>query len=316
MSKFSACPVFRLIGSAEEEIRYFWQSVVPCLVAKGLVIGRLVVSGDSVPSRHDGAVIVVMADSLRPLAELCSHCDLVFVTAAPGEKNGAGGTADFVPGDFMPDPEAAVAYLLGRAQEHADAREVWGCILIGGRSSRMGSPKHLITHSDGRTWLERNLEILEKRLDGVAISGRGEIPAGLKQYPRIPDVPDVQGPLSGILALQRWQPDVSWLVLACDLPAISVATIDWLCEGRRVGSWARIPKIMGRDRGEPLLARYEPQCAPLFEEMSRSGRFSLHPITGCDKVELVDVPASLQQSWRNVNTPDELEVYLKGGSVC
>ena len=39
----------------------------------------------------------------------------------------------------------------------ADNGPVWGCVLIGGRSRRMGRPKHLI-EAGGCSWLERTVQ--------------------------------------------------------------------------------------------------------------------------------------------------------------
>ena len=109
---------------------------------------------------------------------------------------------------------------------------VWGCVLIGGNSSRMGMPKHLIEHN-GSTWLEIAVGKLREKVDNVVISGKGAVPASLAAVPVVQDVPELKGPLAGVLAIVRWKPDVSWLVTACDLPDLELEALDWLLSMRR-----------------------------------------------------------------------------------
>ncbi|HBT96513.1 MAG TPA: hypothetical protein DEB25_02130, partial [Desulfobulbaceae bacterium] len=48
---------------------------------------------------------------------------------------------------------------------------LWGCLLIGGKSSRMGRPKHLLPLADGSLWLERAAALLRPRVVGLALVG-------------------------------------------------------------------------------------------------------------------------------------------------
>ena len=72
---------------------------------------------------------------------------------------------------------------------------VWGCVLIGGRSSRMGVPKHLL-EQNGRTWIERTVAILRQQVEQVVIAGSGDLPAVLANLPRVDDVSGLGGPLA------------------------------------------------------------------------------------------------------------------------
>ncbi|NIA21818.1 MAG: NTP transferase domain-containing protein, partial [Anaerolineaceae bacterium] len=68
-----------------------------------------------------------------------------------------------------------------------DVPPVFGAVLIGGRSTRMGRPKHLI-RCDGTTWLERTVRLLEQVTAQVVILGAGQVPPGLAQTVRLADV--------------------------------------------------------------------------------------------------------------------------------
>ena len=182
---------------------------------------------------------------------------------------------------------------------------VWGCILIGGKSRRMGRPKHLIER-DGATWLEHAVHKLAPLVDQVVISGQGLLPDSLAALPRIPDGPGLAGPLAGILSVMRWQPAVSWLVMGCDQPDVQVESLQWLLESRRPGIHAILPDLEDDGRIEPLLAWYDYRCRLPLEEIATSGFLRISRLAGRPGVQHFQPPVHLRPSWRNVNTPSEL----------
>ena len=186
---------------------------------------------------------------------------------------------------------------------------VYGCVLIGGRSTRLGTPKHLLKR-EGKTWLERTVEILQQVTEQTVIVGDGELPANLRDCIRLYDVPEVDGPMAGILAAMRWAPQASWLVAACDLPNLSVQALRWLLEARRPGVWATLPKLPNRKHFEPLLAHYDFRSRLLLERMAQQRSFSFDLLASSPKVITVTPPAELASAWVNINTPEQLHDYL------
>ena len=187
----------------------------------------------------------------------------------------------------------------------ADHAPVWGCVLIGGRSRRMGRPKHLI-EQDGRCWLERTVELLGQCVGRVVIAGPGAVPATLAGIEHLADAAGVAGPLAGILAAFRAHPGVSWLVAACDLPDMEVGALEWLLACRAPGVVAVLPDLAGDGRIEPLLAYYDDNCAHLLEAMASNGQRRMNRLRAAAGVITPQPPAHLRGSWRNVNTPEEL----------
>ncbi|MEN8198509.1 MAG: molybdenum cofactor guanylyltransferase [Thermodesulfobacteriota bacterium] len=185
-----------------------------------------------------------------------------------------------------------------------------GCLLIGGRSSRMGWPKHLIKGVNGLTWLENTLSLLDSFTSEIVLSGAGEIPAGLDSLVRLPDLPDVQGPLTGILAAMRHRPDVAWLLLACDMPNVTEEALAWLVGTRRQDSWGTVPRLKEDGFVEPLLALYEPRAGEYFEELRRAGIFRISMVAKKAHISTPLVPPSLVRAWSNINTPEELSQSL------
>ena len=182
---------------------------------------------------------------------------------------------------------------------------VWGCVLIGGESRRMGRPKHLIEQG-GLTWLEIAVSKLDKKVEKVVISGGGEIPTALGGIPVIQDVPGLHGPLAGILSIMRWNPEVSWLVTGCDQPDIRDEALDWLLGVRNEDIVAILPDLQGNGLVEPLLAYYDCRCRHYFEELAERGTNRTSELVGRPGVITPSPPHHLHDCWRNVNTPEEI----------
>ncbi len=181
---------------------------------------------------------------------------------------------------------------------------VWAGVLIGGGSTRMGRPKHLLRRGD-RTYLERLLAALAGRVSGVALVGSGEVPAAHASLPCLPDAPDAVGPLAGMLAAMRWLPDAAWLLAACDLPFADDEAIRWLLSERAPGRWAVVPSL--RDGMlEPLFALYEPQARGLLEEVAQGANPAPRLIAPHEKVATPAPPDVLRRAFYNVNVPADL----------
>ena len=189
--------------------------------------------------------------------------------------------------------------------DRAGIGQVWGCVLIGGKSTRMGTPKHLL-ESNGVTWLELILSRLQERTEKVVISGKGAIPGSLQDITVVHDIPDLQGPLAGILALFQKYPGKSWLVAACDLPDIEVAALDWLLGYRGPDVRAVLPDLNGDGQVEPLLAYYDHSCLDLFEKAASSGLMRPGGLVGKPGVITPQPPVVIRSSWRNVNSQEDL----------
>lgn len=182
---------------------------------------------------------------------------------------------------------------------------VWGCVLIGGKSARMGTPKHLLKR-DGVTWLELILSRLQERTRQVVISGKGSVPDTLHDIPVVDDISGLQGPLAGILAILRRYPEKSWLVVACDMPDIEVEALDWLLGQRGPGIRAILPDLNGDGLVEPLLAYYDYTCLDILETIASGGLARPGGLVGRTGVITPQPPVSLRSSWKNINLQEDL----------
>ncbi len=291
-------PIFSLVGGTEEFRDAFVQALRAQLAQRGL---------DPAVLRAEGQ------RRLHTLNLLARLHDLVIVngrSSLPLQRIWLGEPGNESAGELScHGPEAVESFsrrLAVRLDDLASRTPVWACVLIGGKSSRMGRPKHLIEGDDGRTWLERTIDLLRPLVDGIVVSGKGHLPEPVAETVRLADIPGVMGPLAGILSAFRWQPQVSWLVIACDMPGMTVDAVRWLLAGRRAGCWGRVPRLATSDRPEPLLAWYDCRAGQLFEEQFYAGNLRIGEAARHPRIETPTVPEPLRPAFMNVNTPDEL----------
>ena len=253
--------------------------------------------------RYD--IVLAIGDCGLPLNRLQLRS-----AAARLPPDAAGGTIRIA------DPAAGVAVwvdiLLAWLNEIWLKVPVWACVLIGGRSSRMGRPKHLLPGSRCGTWLEDTVGLLRPLVERVVLSGQGGIPPALQDLARIADAPGVVGPLAGILAAMRWQPEVSWLLVACDMPCLRPEALQWLLASRRPGRWATMPRRCEDDHVEPLLGHYDGRCRTLFEEIRLAGALRIGLAAHHEKVHTPLIPQDIGAAWDNINTPEELGGLVGG----
>ncbi len=191
--------------------------------------------------------------------------------------------------------------------ENWSNRKIHAGILIGGKSTRMGRPKHLIP------WNGTNLPgHLIKQCESIdlpiSLLGNNRIPNS-DNLTYIPDVDDCEGPLAGMLSAMRWNPNVAWLFLACDMPYFDSEAMRWLLSHREPGVWAIIPtEPIGNN---PLGALYEPQFKSILENQFLSNDYCIKHCLTHPKVKHIQIPENLNQAWKNCNTPDEWQEIQK-----
>ncbi len=185
---------------------------------------------------------------------------------------------------------------------------VYGLVLAGGRSTRMQRDKATLTYH-GRTQLEWAVALLEQHVERVFVSVRpGQNDPVRARFEQIVDTREGLGPLAGIMAAQARYPDAAWLVLACDLPFLDAATLDFLLAQRdpaRQATAFRASHPDPRHNGlpEPLCAIYEPSSRAAILAQVAAGK-------DCPRKFLINADAKLldepnPHALDNVNTPEE-----------
>jgi molybdopterin-guanine dinucleotide biosynthesis protein A len=140
------------------------------------------------------------------------------------------------------------------------ADKIYGLVLSGGKSTRMGTDKGRIAYH-GKPQREYLYELLDKICAKTFISIREEQQRDLPaNFNVILDQDAYRGPFNGILSAHNKYPDVAWLVLACDLPLIDEKSLRDLIKARKGSATATAFAQKENPLPEPLCAIWEPKA--------------------------------------------------------
>lgn len=174
-------------------------------------------------------------------------------------------------------------------------------VLAGGHSRRMGRDKAWIAYH-GRPQWQHLLDLVEPLVQAAYLSLR---PDQVSQFP--PDTPHLldavpeSGPLGGLLSALRYNPAATWLVLACDLPWLDRATLQYLIGCHDPTAAVTAFRSPGDGAPEPLIALWTPQARPALEQAAIHQQFGLRRLMRDLPVCLLDAPRP--QALQNVNRP-------------
>ena len=135
--------------------------------------------------------------------------------------------------------------------------KLYGLVLSGGKSTRMGKDKGLIAYH-GIPQRDYIYKLLEEVCDQTFLSIRNDqVDAISKEFQVITDDDTFRGPYNGILSAHNKYPNVAWLVLACDLPLIDVPSLKELINARDTTKLATSFALKENPLPEPLCAIWE-----------------------------------------------------------
>jgi molybdenum cofactor guanylyltransferase len=168
-------------------------------------------------------------------------------------------------------------------------RKLTGVLLVGGASTRFGSPKALAT-LDGETFADRGRRVLADACDEVLVVGKqGELP-----FDVLDDGADVRAPIAGVVAgLRAARHDVT-VCLPVDCVRITaevIRTLGEACED------AAVPQ------SGPLPGAWAKSALPLLEQRLATGPYALYRTYDELRVVTVDVDPALVM---DVDAPSDL----------
>ena len=180
-------------------------------------------------------------------------------------------------------------------------------ILAGGKSTRMGTDKAFVL-LEGRTLLARMLDVARQLTRNVHIIGD---PTKFTPFAStIEDIFPGCGPLGGIHAALRSSPTDLNVILAVDVPFVSLALLDYFIS-RAKSSNADVTLARAAGGFQPLCAVYRRSFADAAEAALRAGHYKIDALFGPTATQVIE-EAELEASgfspriFRNVNTPEEL----------
>lgn len=182
-------------------------------------------------------------------------------------------------------------------------RDLYGLILAGGLSSRMGVDKQSLVYHGEPQW-KRLYDLLCVLHIPSFIACRPDQSASFSAYDCILDRDKGTGPMGPMRSAFLAFPTKSWLVIACDMPGVTLQCLENLVAYRNPTKQATSFYNETSNRPEPLLCIYE-SGIPL----DLLGR--LHsPSKLLSNLDIQQLKAN--SSWLiNINTHEEYQSYLK-----
>jgi len=184
------------------------------------------------------------------------------------------------------------------------APQLYGLVLTGGRSRRMQRDKASLEYA-GKSQLARAMELLTPLVARCFVSVRADQLHDPQRaaHDTIADVKPNLGPIGGIHAALHAYPDRGWLILACDLPFLDSATLQYLIAHRVDTRVATAYRSSFDGQPEPLCAIFEPRSRQIIEQSLAEGRQCPRGLLSRTEVELLDLPNP--RALDNINTSAE-----------
>ena len=185
-----------------------------------------------------------------------------------------------------------------------------GLVLAGGQSLRMGEDKGLINYHGKPQWAVLTDFFKTLNIESY-VSIRSEQNLQLFDNQRvITDSFSDLGPFGAILSAFRTDPNAAWLVVACDLPLLDLATLKTLIANRnksKIATTFRSPESV-EGFPEPLITIWEPKSYAILLQFLAQGVSCPRKVLINSETNIIDpsVPTVLM----NANTPEERDEAL------
>lgn len=166
-------------------------------------------------------------------------------------------------------------------------RRLTGVLLVGGASSRFGSPKAL-ARSGGETFAQRGYRVLSEACEEVLAVGKRADGLSLP-FPLLDDGTDDRAPVFGVMAALRAASQDVCVVLPVDCVTVTPAVL------RTLGEAVAVPQT------GPLPGAYPRSLLPLLEARVARGELSLRGVN--ENVLPIDEALLF-----DVDTPEDLDL--------
>jgi molybdenum cofactor guanylyltransferase len=174
------------------------------------------------------------------------------------------------------------------------ADRLTGALLVGGASTRFGSPKAL-AEIDGETLAERCHRVLRASCDEVIVVGKSADSLHLP-FPVLDDGSEERAPIVGVAAALRLANAELVLALPTDMPWVTSNVVRALAAGAE-GVDAAVPQT------GPLPGAYRRTALPALDHRIATGELALYRALSDLRVSTVNIDVAFLG---NVNSPGDL----------
>lgn len=180
------------------------------------------------------------------------------------------------------------------------APELFGLVMAGGASTRMGHDKGALVYRS-----EPQYRLLYHWLQKLCLQAYVSARPDQATDPEVAWLVDRLpggGPLSGIEAAFSHRSDVAWLVVACDLPLLDLSSLERLVAARDPLRDLTAYRSPWDGVIEPMVAIWEPSMYSRIEQAMASRNRSLRRL--CAEVGVRLVEPARPEELMNANTPE------------
>ncbi|PKN71095.1 MAG: molybdenum cofactor guanylyltransferase [Deltaproteobacteria bacterium HGW-Deltaproteobacteria-10] len=180
-------------------------------------------------------------------------------------------------------------------------------ILAGGKSSRMGRDKSLLS-ANNLPLIGKIVSQLENLFPEIIIGANDPEKYRFLNLPVFPDLEEGKGPLMGIYStLLRSSHEVNFVV-ACDIPDLDVKYVQELI-GQAKDHQIVIPTWKD-GKHEPLFAVYKKSILDNIKNLLDADQRKISLLFRSTDVKYLPLPDEMKW-YRNLNTPDDYKKYIK-----
>ncbi len=186
---------------------------------------------------------------------------------------------------------------------------LYGLILAGGKSSRMGHDKGAIDYH-GKAQREYEAELAAAFCNQTFISCRKNQDELIEtRFKKVYDTFEGLGPFGGLLSAFRAHPNAAWLSLACDLPYLDKAVVSNLVKHRNPTKLATCFYNPETEFPEPLITIWEPKAYPVLLEFLSQGYSCPRKVLINTDIEMIQMKDPTKMT--NANTDEERKIAFE-----
>ena len=184
-----------------------------------------------------------------------------------------------------------------------------GCaILAGGKSSRMGSDKALLT-LEGKNFIQMLMDELDFFPEKLVARGKNPECAGTG-WKVIDDIYPERGPLGGLHAAFTFSRSGALFFVSCDMPLLKRSLVFRVLEMLTEETDAVI-SVTNDGRKHPLCGVYKKTVLPVLTEQLESGNNRIMSALEKLAVKYIFLDEEDSRMLKNINTPDEYQMLVK-----
>ena len=183
-----------------------------------------------------------------------------------------------------------------------------GCVVLaGGKSSRMGQDKALLSYQGG-SFLERICQTLDDFTDKYIARGPYEVsPKGLdEEWKIIGDHFPEKGPMGGLEAALSSCESKALFVTTCDMPLLQKSLVDAICREYSDDLDALVVQTTN-GRIHPLCGVYHTRVLPVIRQMLEKDNCRLMGLLDQLQVCYLQLDDKMAKQVTNVNTREDLQ---------